>query len=100
MAIIYDLLQPFVAQPERILTVSVVLLIAIGCCYFVKRRVPWPLVAAAVGWLLFSPWEYYCTVHKYNIRVDLLLIAPLLIVITIWGLAALVWTLFVPSARS
>ena len=46
------------------------------------------LLIAAIAWGLYAPWEWYCKVKEYDIRVDMLLISPVLLVLTVWGLAA------------
>ncbi|MEP4485507.1 MAG: hypothetical protein ABJ013_07765 [Halioglobus sp.] len=51
----------------------------------------WP-PAAIVGWLLYGAWEWLIQVRKpeANIRIDLLLIYPLLGLLSIWALYRLI----------
>ncbi len=51
---------------------------------FMRRR---PLLIPAVVWLLYAVWEWVCTVNRGYIRVDLFLIYPILIVVSIYGLS-------------
>lgn len=85
MGFLFVLLQPFIGHPGRIAVVAVVLAIVAGLLFFARRRAAWPITIAATMWALFAPWEWYCTVQRYNIRVDLLLIAPVLLVFTVGG---------------
>jgi len=75
-------IQPFVQHPERIAIVS-----GIFCLWFLGVYLPnrkhmqfqyWLLLACAVAWGLFAMWEVHCNVMRYDIRVDLLLIHPVL----------------------
>ena len=45
----------------------------------------WPLLIPAVIWGLFAIWEWHCKAQQYNIRVDLLLFYPVLIIVSIAG---------------
>jgi len=81
-------LQLLVWHPERIAGIAgslFVLGIGVTC---LRRRVAWPLVVVSLVWFLFSGWEWYCKTHDYNIRVDLMLIWPVLLPLTAWGLIA------------
>ena len=82
-------IQPFVCHPERIAVVAALFFIA----YFIVRSKrksigldPKPLLYPSICWTLFVPWEAYCKIQEYNIRVDLLLIYPLLMGATIAGI--------------
>jgi hypothetical protein len=37
------------------------------------------------------PWEMYAKAMRYDIRVDLLVIYPVLFAVTVWGLIASLW---------
>jgi hypothetical protein len=76
----------FVWHPDRIAVVAAVLFGAAVLGFAVKRKLCVALVVASFCWLCFVPWEYYCTVQRYNIRVDLLVIWPVLLLVTVWGL--------------
>jgi hypothetical protein len=81
-------IQPFVWHPERIAIVACILLLA----YLMLRRVgrfrPRPILVSAVIWGAFALWEWYCKIQGYNIRIDLFLIYPVLIIVTVWSLIA------------
>jgi hypothetical protein len=47
----------------------------------------WPILIPAITWALYSIWEWFCTVKRHNIRVDLILIYPFLIGFSIFGLS-------------
>lgn len=66
----------------------VLVVLAVGARYS-HGRMPRATIVAAVLWALFAPWEWYCAVQRYNIRVDLMLIAPVLLVFTVGGIIAL-----------
>ena len=80
-------IQPFVAHPERIVVVAGVLFLSFFALLVLRRFRSWPLLIPACGWGLFAIWEAYCEAQGYNIRVDLLLVYPVLVVITLWGAA-------------
>lgn len=79
----------FVAKPLNIFVVAVVFLGA----YFILR---WfdsihqtrPLLIAAMAWGLYAAWELLVQVitPEANVRVDLLVIWPLLAMLSIWAL--------------
>jgi hypothetical protein len=81
----------FVRNPERAFAVS--------CGFFLGYLVvrlfslksssvrSWPLLAAAITWVLYALLEWVCTIKKDNIRVDLFLIYPVLLVVSILGLS-------------
>jgi hypothetical protein len=54
-----------------------------------------PLLVNALAWLAFAIWEGLILVFtpEANIRVDLLLIGPLLAGLGLWALVALLWRL-------
>jgi hypothetical protein len=81
-------LQWLVWHPERIAVVAgSLLLVGVGVT-IARRRVAWPLVVVSLAWFVFSGWEWYCRVREYNIRVDLMLVWPVLLPLTAWGLIA------------
>lgn len=57
-----------------------------------SRRPTRPLLIAAAGWMAYAAWEWLVMVRtpEANIRVDLLLIWPVLAVLTAWALLRLV----------
>ena len=82
-------IQPFVWHPERIVVVSCVFFVSYFGLRIFRRKVSsvqnWPLLIPAVIWGSFAIWEWYCKAQRYNIRVDLLLIYPVLITVSIAG---------------
>ncbi|HTM54377.1 MAG TPA: hypothetical protein VL175_10125 [Pirellulales bacterium] len=87
--VIFLPLYPFVTHPERITVVAALFLLGFLALLWTGRfRTPWPMLAAAIAWGLWVPWEQNCNAMKYNIRVDLLLLYPLLFGVTLWALLA------------
>lgn len=92
----------FVGKPELILAVSGIFFFAYFLIRLLGRKLPsmlaWPLLMPAIAWTLFAVWEMYCTLQQYNIRVDLFLIYPFLIVVTFLGfivsIAGMILSLF------
>lgn len=79
----------FVANPFNILVVTAAFLGA----YFILQwfdsiRQTRPLLIAAIAWGLYAAWELLVQVMtpEANIRVDLLVIWPLLAMLSIWSL--------------
>jgi hypothetical protein len=93
-------IQPFIWHPERIAVVAAAFFAATVFFLIAKRRFVWWLVVAAASWALFAVWERYCTIQKYDIRVDLMLIAPVLYSITIGGVWGLVAPFFAKRTKS
>ena len=81
-------LQQLVWHPERIAMLAGLLLVLGVGMTFARRRVAWPLVVVSLVWFAFSGWEWYCKLREYNIRVDLMLVWPVLLPLTAWGLIA------------
>jgi hypothetical protein len=79
-------IQPFVWHPERIVTVAAVFLGGFFWLRRLHRFRCWPLLALSFLWSSFALWEWFCTVRRYNIRLDLGLIWPVLCVASITGL--------------
>lgn len=84
MEILFAPIQPFVCHPERALYVAlffaVFWMLHRKYLYSFRSR---PLIFAAIAWLIYGIWEAFSC--AYNIRVDLLLIYPALLVITIYA---------------
>jgi len=85
---IFSLFSMFVDRPALALIPA---LIFAGCGYVIRRRRVW---VAAGAWALYTLWEFgmdkriLCS-GECNIRIDLFLIIPALIILTILGLVAL-----------
>ena len=78
-------LTPFVSHPDRIAVVGAAFMVTAIYVGMAHRRLSWPSIAAGLCWLLFAAWERYCVVQGYDIRVDLVLIWPVLLSVTLWG---------------
>ena len=79
----------FVGKPVSILTVAAVFFAA----YFVQRyigfgsdRHPRSLLVVTISWAVYAAWEWLILSRtpEANIRVDLILILPTLLIISIW----------------
>jgi hypothetical protein len=81
----------FVAHPLNILVVAGVFLAAYLAVRFAalgNGRHPRPLLIAATAWGLYVAWEWLVQTEtpEANIRVDLLVIWPVLAVVSAWAL--------------
>ena len=54
-----------------------------------KRTLTVPLYISATLWLLYAVWEFYAGISGANIRIDLLLIYPILFIVTL--LSLVIW---------
>lgn len=80
-----------VGKPLNSMVVAVIFLVL----YCIRRQTAaagrrtsvWPLAAAA-GWVAYATWEWLVVVRtpEANIRVDLLLIYPVLMALSAWAL--------------
>ena len=87
-------LRPFVGHPERIALVAAAFVA--GYIALRMRRpavVRWPLILGAVTWAAFAVWELECLREQANIRIDLFLIYPILVLLTLAGLVPSVMSL-------
>ena len=83
--IIFLPLQPFIGHPERAMWMAVVFLIlpvVLGLLRGFKPRRKLPILLASLCWAGFSLWEAQAVSEKWNIRVELLLIGPVLLVVS------------------
>lgn len=80
-------LAPLIGQPLLILSVALLW----GMAALALPRSRQALVANAVAWLAFAGWEalVQAITPEANIRVDLLLIAPLLLGTGLWALVVI-----------
>jgi hypothetical protein len=87
----------FFWKPERAFAVSCAFFFGYLLVRLFNRKSSfarsWPLLIPAITWGFYAIWECYCTVQKYNIRVDLLLIYPILIVVSVFGLSVIIGSL-------
>ena len=80
----------FVGKPLNIAAVGaafVVGFLGLRASVFGGSRHPRALLAAAAGWLLYAAWEWLVQARtpQANIRVDLLVIWPLLAILSAWA---------------
>jgi hypothetical protein len=81
----------FVGKPLNIAAVAALLFVgflALRASAFGASRHPRWLLVPAAGWLLYAAWEWLVLVRtpEADIRVDLLVILPLLAILSAWSL--------------
>lgn len=81
-------LRPFIAHPERIAAVAMVFIVMLLGLKYRRGYWAWSLLWTVGVWAAFAVWEWVLLTQEANIRVDLLLIYPLLLGVTIWGVWA------------
>jgi hypothetical protein len=84
-----------VGHPLHILAVALVFLAGYGFLLLSvgsHRRPNQPLLIAGLGWLAYASWEWLILLRtpEANIRVDLLLIWPVLALLSAWAAVRLV----------
>jgi hypothetical protein len=86
-----DFTTLLVGKPLNILFVSAVLLLGVwglrATPFGIGRR-GGPLLIAGLAWLLYAAWEWLVlrVTPEADMRVDLLIIWPVLGVLTVWGI--------------
>lgn len=93
LELLFTPIRPFVTHPERIMAVAAILLALFLGLGLNRRRWSWPLLWATGLWIAFAIWEWM--VREADIRVDLLVIYPVLLVATLWSL----WAGLYPTRR-
>ncbi len=88
MEIFFAPVQFFLMHPERIAVLAALFFVASLGSFVAGRRAA-PTAIASVGWAMCAIWELFCKNQGYNIRVDLMLVVPLLFVLTGWGFISL-----------
>ncbi len=86
--ILFAPILPFVGHPDRIAIVATLLLVLCVTLKIRRHSWPWPLLWATGLWVAFALWEWSVLVQEANIRVDLIVLYPVLLGVTLWGL----WT--------
>jgi len=95
----------FENHPERMILAALgfLTLYIIGCVVFFlkgkKIRRLWPMLILVCVWFCWAVWESHCQNMGYNIRVDLLLLAPLILALSI-GLTGYQITLLLPKEET
>ncbi len=79
----------FVHNPFNILIVATAFAIGYLVLRFTalgEEKHAWALLVPAIGWALYAAWEWLVMVRtpEANIRVDLLVIWPVLLLLSIW----------------
>jgi hypothetical protein len=79
----------FVGKPGHILAVAGVLLLVhflLRMTGFGSGRHPRALIVAATAWVIYAAWEWLVVTFspEANIRVDLMLIWPVVLILSIW----------------
>jgi hypothetical protein len=85
--------EPFDWHPGRIAVVAGVFLFGYLVLRSFSRFRAWPLLVAAIAWGLWVPLEQSVT-NQWpipSIRIDLILIEPLLLIVTLWALITSFW---------
>ena len=81
----------FVGKPQNILAVAVVFRVGYATLQVVTMnsvRHPRSLLMASTAWALYAVWEWLVQIKtpEANIRVDLLVIWPILAIFSVWAL--------------
>ena len=83
---------PFViGRPDIAWWISGAFLVCFAFSRFLRLRIAvvtrdWPLLVASASWSAYGSWERKVTAEGANIRVDLLLLHPILSVLTVGSL--------------
>ena len=85
MEILFAPILFFLICPEGIALVASLFFFA-SLWKLSAQRSAWPTFIAGIGWIVFAMWELHCRKQGYNIRLDFILIVPVLFVLTGWGL--------------
>lgn len=88
LRILFLPLTPFIGHPERAWLVAGLFAILLILLARVRPGRLWrllPILLAAFAWGGFGHLEQVAIAHGWNIRVDLLLITPILLVVTTWA---------------
>jgi hypothetical protein len=81
----------FVGKPFNILLAALFFFmgyLALRCTILGGGRRPGPLLAASIAWSLYAAWEWLVLIRtpEANIRVDLLIIWPVLAILSAWAI--------------
>ncbi len=91
LTLLFKPFVPFVLHPERIAVAAGLFLLGYLALRLSGRFRAWPLLVAGGAWALWVPWEMYAKAMEYNIRVDMLLLCPVLLGVSVWALIASFW---------
>jgi len=87
LSLFFTPIKPFIAHPECILAVATALFVILVELGWTRRCWPLPLLWAAGLWAAVVIWEWLILVQTpdANIRADLLLIYPVLLITMLWA---------------
>lgn len=89
MKVLFLLLAPFVAHPERAYLVAAVLAAlfagSVAHARAVQPRRHLPLALAAIVWGVFGLFEQQALASGANIRIDLFVTGPIVLAVSIWA---------------
>lgn len=83
MRLLFAPLIPFIGHPDRIAVVTCLWFVLAVLVTIWRKKIAWPAVVAGIAWAVFAAWEWHCQRMGYNIRVDLFLIYPVMLVVTL-----------------
>ena len=98
----------FAGKPDLILALSGLFLLGYLIVFFLDRKFKsvrsLPLLLVSIAWLLVAIWELYLLELGYDIRIDVLVIYPLLFTVTVVcfsvSIASMVVSLFKRGCRN
>ena len=88
----YAPIAPFVERPLLIASVAVLFFVAAAGLSLSRKKVAWAPLVTAIGWTIYAAWEQHCLAVRYAIRIDLILLAPFLYALTLFGVAGLFYS--------
>lgn len=91
---LFRLADPFMSHPERAAMVAVILLLVYFAVLKAKGVKVFTLLGVCSIWVAFAIWETFATALRWDIRVDMLLIWPVLLLSAAIALGAVVLALF------
>jgi CDP-diglyceride synthetase len=84
--ILFSPMKLLVGYPERVAAVATVFLIIFLVLGWQRKTWSWWLLWATLVWTAYAIWEWVILSQEANIRVDVLLIYPLLVGVTFWAI--------------
>lgn len=93
--LLYMPIQPFVWHPERAFFIALIFLIMLIVIFLRKRKNQrikiWATALAVIIWVIFGVNEYFAYINRWDIRIDLLILTPLVFIIS--AISIFVWCL-------
>ena len=88
--ILYMPIQPFIWHPERAFLVAIIFFVMLSVMFLRKKKnkkvMLWPTMAAIVIWCIFGVNEYFAKINQWDIRVDLLILMPLVLFVSLFSI--------------